>query len=145
MAEAGTLHDAFIDELRDTYDAEKQLTKALPNWQRCRRTPSCVRRSRAILTRRKVRSSASSRCLRASTERCGKRWQAGRGSKRGLRQRKPAAGSRHFVECVMVLVQLPLPTTRRSLPARERSQADQNGRAGAQDRSNIRNEVAQRN
>jgi len=30
MAEAGTLHDAFIDELRDTYDAEKQLVKALP-------------------------------------------------------------------------------------------------------------------
>ena len=30
MAKAGTLHDAFIDELRDTYDAEKQLTKALP-------------------------------------------------------------------------------------------------------------------
>jgi ferritin-like metal-binding protein YciE len=25
MAEAGTLHDAFIDELRDAYDAEKQL------------------------------------------------------------------------------------------------------------------------
>jgi ferritin-like metal-binding protein YciE len=25
-----TLHDAFIDELRDTYDAEKQLIKALP-------------------------------------------------------------------------------------------------------------------
>lgn len=30
MAEAGTLHDAFIDELRDTYDAERQLTRALP-------------------------------------------------------------------------------------------------------------------
>ena len=29
MAEAGTLHDAFIGELRDTYDAERQLTKAL--------------------------------------------------------------------------------------------------------------------
>ena len=29
MAEANTLHDAFIDELRDSYDAEKQLTKAL--------------------------------------------------------------------------------------------------------------------
>jgi ferritin-like metal-binding protein YciE len=29
MTEAGTLHDAFIDELRDSYDAEKQLTKAL--------------------------------------------------------------------------------------------------------------------
>ena len=30
MADAGTLHDAFINELRDTYDAENQLTKALP-------------------------------------------------------------------------------------------------------------------
>jgi ferritin-like metal-binding protein YciE len=30
MAETGTLHDAFIDELRDTYDAERQLLKALP-------------------------------------------------------------------------------------------------------------------
>jgi len=29
MAAAGTLHDAFIDELRDSYDGEKQLTKAL--------------------------------------------------------------------------------------------------------------------
>ena len=29
MAEAGTLHDAFINELRDTYDAEQQLTRAL--------------------------------------------------------------------------------------------------------------------
>ena len=30
MAQAGTLHDAFMDELRDLYDAEKQLTRALP-------------------------------------------------------------------------------------------------------------------
>jgi ferritin-like metal-binding protein YciE len=30
MADAKSLHDAFIDELRDTYDAEKQLLKALP-------------------------------------------------------------------------------------------------------------------
>jgi ferritin-like metal-binding protein YciE len=30
MPEAGTLHDAFLDELRDSYDAEKQLIKALP-------------------------------------------------------------------------------------------------------------------
>ncbi len=29
MAATGTLHDAFLDELRDTYDAERQLTKAL--------------------------------------------------------------------------------------------------------------------
>jgi ferritin-like metal-binding protein YciE len=30
MADAKTLHDAFIDELRDAYDAEKQLIRALP-------------------------------------------------------------------------------------------------------------------
>jgi ferritin-like metal-binding protein YciE len=30
MATAETLHDAFLDELRDAYDAEKQLVKALP-------------------------------------------------------------------------------------------------------------------
>lgn len=30
MAENGTLRDAFVEELRDTYDAEKQITKALP-------------------------------------------------------------------------------------------------------------------
>ena len=29
-----TLHDAFIDELRDTYDGEKQLIKALPKLAR---------------------------------------------------------------------------------------------------------------
>ena len=30
MAQASTLHDAFLDELRDIYHAEKQITKALP-------------------------------------------------------------------------------------------------------------------
>ena len=30
MAETHTPHDAFLDELRDAYDAEKQLVKALP-------------------------------------------------------------------------------------------------------------------
>ena len=30
MATASTLHDAFVDELRDIYHAEKQITKALP-------------------------------------------------------------------------------------------------------------------
>jgi ferritin-like metal-binding protein YciE len=29
MTDTGTLHDAFLDELRDVYDAEKQLIKAL--------------------------------------------------------------------------------------------------------------------
>jgi ferritin-like metal-binding protein YciE len=39
MAEAGTLHDAFLDELRDTYDAEKQLTKALPKMAKAASSP----------------------------------------------------------------------------------------------------------
>ena len=38
MAE-GTLHDAFIDELRDTYDAEKQLIKALPKLAKAATSP----------------------------------------------------------------------------------------------------------
>ena len=40
MAEAGTLHDAFIDELRDTYDAERQLTKALAKLAKAATAPS---------------------------------------------------------------------------------------------------------
>jgi ferritin-like metal-binding protein YciE len=39
MAEAGTLHTAFIDELRDSYDAEKQLTKALPKLAKAASNP----------------------------------------------------------------------------------------------------------
>ena len=39
MAQAGTLHDAFIDELRDTYDAERQLTKALPKMAKAATSP----------------------------------------------------------------------------------------------------------
>ena len=39
MADAGTLHDAFLDELRDTYDAEKQLTKALPKLAKAATSP----------------------------------------------------------------------------------------------------------
>jgi ferritin-like metal-binding protein YciE len=40
MADTGTLHDAFIDELRDTYDAERQLTKALAKMAKAATTPS---------------------------------------------------------------------------------------------------------
>jgi ferritin-like metal-binding protein YciE len=40
MAESGTLHDAFIDELRDAYDAEKQLTKALPKMAKAATSPN---------------------------------------------------------------------------------------------------------
>jgi ferritin-like metal-binding protein YciE len=39
MADAGTLHDAFLDEMRDTYDAEKQLTKALPKLAKAATSP----------------------------------------------------------------------------------------------------------
>src|SRR5258705_9840998 len=39
MAENGTLHDAFLDELRDAYDAEKQLTKALPQLAKAASSP----------------------------------------------------------------------------------------------------------
>jgi ferritin-like metal-binding protein YciE len=38
MATSGTLHDAFLDELRDMYDAEKQLTKALPKLAKAARS-----------------------------------------------------------------------------------------------------------
>jgi ferritin-like metal-binding protein YciE len=40
MAEAGTLQDAFISELRDTYDAEKQLIKALPGLAKAASDPA---------------------------------------------------------------------------------------------------------
>jgi ferritin-like metal-binding protein YciE len=39
MAETATFHDAFIDELRDTYDAERQLTKALTKLAKAATSP----------------------------------------------------------------------------------------------------------
>ena len=39
MADTATLHDALIDELRDMYDAEKQLTKALPKLAKASTSP----------------------------------------------------------------------------------------------------------
>lgn len=39
MANMRTLHDAFIDELRDAYDAERQLTKALPKLAKAANLP----------------------------------------------------------------------------------------------------------
>ena len=39
MAGTGTLHDAFLDELKDAYDAEKQLTKALPKMAKAATSP----------------------------------------------------------------------------------------------------------
>lgn len=34
-----SLHDAFVDEVRDTYDAERQLTKALPKLAKAATAP----------------------------------------------------------------------------------------------------------
>jgi hypothetical protein len=62
MAETGTLHDAFIDELRDTYDAERNSPR------RCRNSPRqpprrrCATRSNRTSRRRRARSSASNGC-----------------------------------------------------------------------------------
>jgi ferritin-like metal-binding protein YciE len=39
MPAPGTLHDAFLDELRDTYDAELQVTKALPTMMKAATSP----------------------------------------------------------------------------------------------------------
>src|SRR5947207_14312776 len=39
MAEQETLYDAFLDELKDSYDAEKQLTKALPKLAKAATSP----------------------------------------------------------------------------------------------------------
>ena len=70
MAEAGTLHDAFLDELRDTYDAEKQLTKRCRNWPRPRPLTSCGQRSKPTSRRPGNMSTASSACSRAWTRKC---------------------------------------------------------------------------
>jgi ferritin-like metal-binding protein YciE len=39
MANSSTLHDALIDELRDLYNAEKQITRALPKMSKAATTP----------------------------------------------------------------------------------------------------------
>jgi ferritin-like metal-binding protein YciE len=39
MAEMGTLHDAFRDVLRDAYEAEMQITKALPKMAKAASSP----------------------------------------------------------------------------------------------------------
>ena len=39
MPTPGTLHDAFLDELRDAYDAERQVTKALPSMAKAATSP----------------------------------------------------------------------------------------------------------
>jgi ferritin-like metal-binding protein YciE len=47
MTASSTLYDAFLDELRDTYHAEVQITKALPKMLKAASSPRRARRSRA--------------------------------------------------------------------------------------------------
>ncbi len=70
MADAGTLHDAFVDELRDAYDAEKQIIKALPKMAKAASSPDLRPRSRRTSRRRAGRSSGWRRSLPTSTRRC---------------------------------------------------------------------------
>ena len=49
MAE-GTLHDLFVDELRDAYDAEKQVVKALPKMAKAASSPKLRAAFEAHLT-----------------------------------------------------------------------------------------------
>ena len=67
MAEAGTLHDAFIDELRDTYDAEKQLTKALPKLAKAASNPEAAAGVREP-------SAGDPRPDRSGSNRCSRAW-----------------------------------------------------------------------
>lgn len=55
MPEAGTLHKAFIDELRDTYDAERQVTKALPKMAKAATSADLRAAFESHLKRRSVR------------------------------------------------------------------------------------------
>ena len=43
MAEAAPLHDLFVDELKDLYNAENQLIKALPRMAKAASTPELKR------------------------------------------------------------------------------------------------------
>jgi Domain of unknown function (DUF892) len=62
MGKAGTLHDAFVDELRDTYDAEKQLTKALAKMAKAATSPDLQERLLKLISRKHAdRSNASTR------------------------------------------------------------------------------------
>ena len=39
MNESGTLYEAFVEQLRDTYDAENQVLKALPKMVKAASSP----------------------------------------------------------------------------------------------------------
>ena len=67
MAEPGTLHDIFIDELRDVYDAEKQLTKALTKLAKSASAAPLRDAFESHLEETRATLPASNRCSPAST------------------------------------------------------------------------------
>jgi ferritin-like metal-binding protein YciE len=69
MAQAGTLHEAFIDELRDTYDAEKQLTQALPRLAEASSSPQLREAFEAHLAETKAQIARLERVFESLEER----------------------------------------------------------------------------
>jgi ferritin-like metal-binding protein YciE len=69
MPQTGTLHDAFIDELRDAYDAEQQLTKALPKLAKAAASDELREAFESHLEETRGTSNDSNRCSPAWTRR----------------------------------------------------------------------------
>ena len=64
-----TLEDLFVQQLRDLYDAENQLVKALPKMAKTASSPELKQAFRAIWRRRNTTSSGWSRSSRRSARR----------------------------------------------------------------------------
>ena len=72
MAELDTLNKLFEDELRDVYDAEKQILKALPKIIKAASNDELRQALRRISKKPAVRSNGSSRRSSPSTQTQGK-------------------------------------------------------------------------
>ena len=68
MASPGTLHDAFIDELRDVYNAEQQITKALPKMIKAATSPDLKQAFTAHLEETKEQVARVASCRHARRE-----------------------------------------------------------------------------
>ena len=101
MAETGTLHDAFLDELRDAYDAEKQLTKALPKMAKAASSPELRAAFEAHLEETRGQVDAAGGGLRdARREGARQALRRHRGHHRGRQVRHGGGLRRHDDGCV---------------------------------------------
>ena len=64
MANISTLNELFVEELRDLYDAEKQLTKALPKMAKAASSDELRPAFTNICNRRKAMWNVWNRCSR---------------------------------------------------------------------------------